>query len=64
MSATSVRPRSGADCLIRSAVDISHPRQEGNPPAGSSLSVALSAVILSLALVQVQSGMWQSFAGF
>ena len=28
------------------------------------LSVTLSAVILSLALVQVQSGGWQSFAGF
>ena len=37
MSAASVRPRSVADCLIRSAVDISHPRQQGNPPA--SLSV-------------------------
>jgi len=35
MSATSVCPRSAADCLIRSAVDISHPRQQGNPPAGS-----------------------------
>jgi len=30
MSAASVRPRSAADCLIRSAVDISHPRQQGN----------------------------------
>ena len=28
MSAASVRPRSAADCLIRSAVDISHPRQQ------------------------------------
>jgi len=28
-SAASVRPRSAADCLIRSAVDISHPRQQG-----------------------------------
>jgi len=36
MSAASVRPRPAADCLIRSAVDISHPRQQGNPPAGSS----------------------------
>jgi len=36
MSAASVRPRSSADCLIRSAVDISHPRQQGNPPASSS----------------------------
>jgi len=37
MSAVSVRPRSGDDCLIRSAVDISHPRQQGNPPASSSV---------------------------
>ena len=36
MSATSFRPRSAADCLIRSAVDISHPPQQGNPPASSS----------------------------
>jgi len=36
MSAASVHPRSAADCLIRSAVDISHPRQQGNPPAISS----------------------------
>ena len=35
MSAASVRPRSAADCLIRSAVDISHPRQQGGPPASS-----------------------------
>jgi len=36
MSAASVRPRSAADCFIRSAVDISHPRQQRNPPASSS----------------------------
>jgi len=36
MSATSVRPRSAADCLIRSAIVISHPHQQGNPPASSS----------------------------
>jgi len=36
MSAYSVRPRSAADCLIRSADDISHPRQQGNPHASSS----------------------------
>jgi len=36
MSAASVRPRSAADCLIRSAVDISHPCQQGSPPASSS----------------------------
>jgi len=36
ISAVSVRPRSADDCLLRSAVDISHPRQQGNPPASSS----------------------------
>jgi len=36
MSAASVRSRSAADCRILSAVDISHPRQQGNPPANSS----------------------------
>jgi len=36
MSAASVCPRAAADCLIRSAVDISHPRQQGNPPASLS----------------------------
>jgi len=36
MSAASARPRSAADCLICSAVDIAHPRQQGNPPASSS----------------------------
>ena len=36
MGATSVHPRSAADCLIRSAIDISHPHQQGNPPASSS----------------------------
>ena len=36
MSAASVRPRAAADCLIRSAVDISHPRQQGSLPASSS----------------------------
>jgi len=36
MSAASVRPRSASDCLIRSVVGISHPRQQGNPPASSS----------------------------
>jgi len=42
MSAASVRPRSAADCLISSAVDISHPRQQENPPA--SLSVVSGPV--------------------
>ena len=36
MSAASVRPRVAAYCLIRSTVDISHPRQQGTPPASSS----------------------------
>jgi len=36
MSAASVCPRSAADCLIRSAVHVSHPRQQGNPRASSS----------------------------
>jgi len=36
MSAASVHPRSAADCLIRNAVDISHPHHQGNPPASSS----------------------------
>jgi len=36
MSVGSVRPRSTTDCLIRSAVDISHPRRQGNPPVRSS----------------------------
>ena len=38
MSAASVRPRSAANCLIRSAVDISRPRQQGNPRAGASVA--------------------------
>ena len=35
MSAASVRPRSAADCLIRSAVDISHTRQSSSAVSGS-----------------------------
>jgi len=38
MTAASVRPRSAADCLIRSAFDISHPRQQANPRTGSSVT--------------------------
>jgi len=38
MSAASVSPRSAADCCIRSAVDISHPRQQRNPRADSSVT--------------------------
>ena len=47
MSAASVRPRSGADCLIRSAVDISHPCQQGNPPALSEILDTSSRVATS-----------------
>jgi len=36
MSAASVRPQSAANYPIRSAVDISHPRQQGNSRVGSS----------------------------
>ena len=36
MSAAFVRPRSVADCLIRSSVEYSRPRQQGNPLASSS----------------------------
>jgi len=39
MSAASVRPWQGADCLIRrSAVDVSHARQQGNPCSRSSVT--------------------------
>ena len=38
LSAASVCPRSAADCLIRSAVDMSHPRQQGTPRAGTSVA--------------------------
>jgi len=41
MSAASVRPRAAADYLIRSAVDISHLRQQGNPRAGTSAASSL-----------------------
>jgi len=41
MSAPCVRPRSAADCLIRSTVDISHPRQQGNLSASSSAASGL-----------------------
>jgi len=56
MSAASVHPRSAAGCLIRSAVDISHPRQQETLLQHRLLSVALSAAMFSMALVQVQSG--------
>ena len=53
MSAASVRPRSPADCLIRSAVDISHPRQQGNPPASSS---AISGSVHSDIIIDLGAG--------
>jgi len=65
MSAASVRPRSATDCLIRSAVDISHPRQQGNPRASSSAASGpvRSDIINGLGACTVGGG-WQSFAGF
>ena len=53
ISADSVRPRSAADCLIRSAVDISHPRQHGNPPASSS---AISGSVRSDIIIGLGAG--------
>jgi len=53
MSAASVRPRSAADCLIRSAVDISHPHQQGNPPASSS---AVSGYVRSDIIIGLGAG--------
>jgi len=65
MSAASVHPRSAADCLIRSAVDISHSCQQGLTSLilvqARLLPAILSVVSLSMSLVQVQSGGWQSF---
>jgi len=53
MSAASVHPRSAADCLIRSAVDISHPRQQENPPASSS---AISGSVRSDVIIGLGAG--------
>ena len=48
MSAASARPRSVADCLIRSAVDITHPRPQRNPPASlSAVSGSVRSDILN-----------------
>jgi len=38
ISSACVRPRAAADYLIRSAAEISHPRQQGTPRAGSSVA--------------------------
>ena len=46
MSASSVCFRSAADCLIRSAVDISHPRQQGNPTSWSAISGSVCSDII------------------
>jgi len=58
MSAASIRPRSAADCLIRSAVDISHPHQQRNPPASSSAAIgpARSGIINGLGAGTVGGG--------
>jgi len=53
MSAASLRPRSAADCLIRSAVDISHPRHQVNPPASSS---AISGSVRSDIIIGLGAG--------
>jgi len=52
-SAASVRPRPAADCLIRSAVDFSHPRQQGNPPTSSS---AVSGSVRSDIIIGLGAG--------
>jgi len=58
MSAASARPRSVADCLIRSAVDISHPRPQGSPPASSSAvnGSARSDIIIGIGAGTVGGG--------
>jgi len=56
MCSASVRPLAAVDCLIRSAVDISHPRQQTLLQA-CLLPVILSAATLSMAFMQVQSGL-------
>jgi len=48
MSVASVRPQSAADCLIHSAVNISHPRQQENPPACSSAASGLVSLFSSM----------------
>jgi len=53
MSTASVRPRSGADRLIHSAVDISHPRHQGNPPASST---AISGSVRSDIIIGLGTG--------
>jgi len=64
-AASVCRPRSAADCLIRSAVDISYPRQQGNPPASSSAisGSVRSDIIIGFGAGTVGGGL-QSFSGF
>jgi len=65
LSAASVCPRSAADCLIRSAVDISHPRQQGNSPASwSAVSGPVRRDIINSLGAGIVGGGWQSFAVF
>jgi len=65
MSAASVCPRSAADYLIRIAVDISHPRQQGNPSASSSaVCVPVRRDILNGLGAGAVGGGGNSFAGF
>jgi len=61
MTTASVRPQSAAAYLIRSADDISHPRQQGKPCAAWGSSAASGPVCSDIinhwmTLVQVQSG--------
>ena len=58
MSAASVCLRSAADCLIHSAVDISHPHQQGNPAASSSVigGSVRSDIIIDLGAGTVEGG--------
>ena len=66
MSAASIRPRSAADWLIRSAVNISHPRRQGTPPASSSAvnDSVRSDIFIGFGTGTVGGGGWQSFAGY
>ena len=52
-SAASVRPRSAADCLIHSAVDISYHRHQGCPSASSS---AVSDSVRSDIIIDLGTG--------
>jgi len=65
LGAASVRPRSAADCLIRSTVDISHPHQQGKPPASwSAASGSVRSDIINGLRTGSVGGGGQSFAVF